>query len=42
MHQPIQSFNLPLDILTFEDWLVQIPPPPTHGLPLGEEVEASN
>ena len=28
MHQPIQSFNLPLDILTFEDWLVQTPPPP--------------
>ena len=40
MCQSIQSFNLPPNILTFEDWLVQIPLPP-YGLPLGGEVEAS-
>ena len=44
MHQSIQSFNVPPDILTFEDWLAQISPSPSpHGLPLGGgEVEASN
>ena len=39
MHQPIQSFNLPLDILTFEDWLVQIPPPPPMGCLWGKKLK---
>ena len=44
MHQSIQSFNVPPDILTFEDWLAQIfpfPLPPWVAFG-GGEVEASN